>query len=380
MSSTRMLYLIELLSKKTDPEHSLTFQEILELLNDQYPALCVKEHSLRTDLHELGQMSLFSQMPFSLEKKAGPHNQMRYWLMRRRFSFPNAQLMEDAIAAADFLPRSEKEHLVQDLHSLLSDHESKQLSPHPLLGPKQVEPANTSPNDSKLPRPIRLIEPGTEGLIALRDLLLHHPAKLSDAGDSPDTEARPSSFDLSETLTLLDQAIRQTRLISFDCCSLDLQGQYQLEHQPQMVQPLRVVLFDAHYYLQALAQEPQNPERCFRVDRIRGLQLLDERRESVNFSRLKFGSFSPYPYEKLSTATFLAERSLWDELVAFFGKPPRVREVPGQPDLLRFTQIVELSDEFYSWVLRQGPRLEILEPAPVREHLRELLEKILEKY
>ena len=161
------------------------------------------------------------------------------------------------------------------------------------------------------------------------------------------------------------------------------------------VSPYKLIMTDGNYYL--LAYEA-NAKKFFtyRVDRMKGVSLTGVPREGqeayekidiANYTRRVFSMYSGKQYRV--KMRFI--NRLLDTAVERFGRKGDTQEdyrfVNTAPiytnlDEGHFTveATVEVSDQFYGWVLGFGRRVKILEPEPVVEGFKAYLDKVRAMY
>lgn len=329
MKSERIFYLTKILKEETDANHSLTLNEILDKLNNRYPELRAKENAIRSDLSLLQYLCDTQVLPFSFTQQIGFHNQFHYSLTLPKFGLTEARLVSDSVSASAFLSEKQKKELLEPLGMVLSHYEVRQLRQR------------------------------------LQTRLCLQPAP-----------------HLPENLSKLYQSIEENHLVSFDYYKFDLQGHPQKQKHYTQIQPVRVVWSDARHYLYALNWEhaPNNQQRCYRVDRMQNLAVLEEKGHPFDMEQLHFGQFDIFSYEKTQRVWFRIDRDLWDMVLERFHRNITAREDPERPGKICFDTTVALSKGFYRWVLKQGPRIEVLAPASVRAEVRRQLEDALKQY
>ena len=161
------------------------------------------------------------------------------------------------------------------------------------------------------------------------------------------------------------------------------------------VSPYKLIMTDGNYYL--LAYEA-NAKKFFtyRVDRMKGVSLTGVPREGqeayekidiANYTRRVFSMYSGKQYRV--KMRFI--NRLLDTAVERFGRKGDTQEdyrfVNTAPiytnlDEGHFTveATVEVSDQFYGWVLGFGRRVKILEPEPVVEGFKAYMDKVRAMY
>lgn len=329
MSALHLFYLLKILKEETDYKHTLTLQDIQDKLNNRHPDYSMKETGVRNNLQILQQLCDTHILPFKFDIQPGFHNQFRYRLIRPKFGLNEARLAFDSISASPFLSSSQKQDLLTQMEALLSHYDMRRL----------------------------------RNRLQTRSCLL-------------------SVSQLPETLDKLYQAIDDNYLVSFDYCKFDLHGNRILTKHYSNIQPLRIVWADERHYLQALNPEHSidDQQRCYRADRMQNVQVMLQKGIPYDMTKLRFGQFDMFSYDKTARVTFRIQSNLWDMVYEKFQDNLTATEDPDVPGCIRFDTKVELSKGFYRWVLQQGPELEVLAPAAVREEVKHYLQKSLSLY
>lgn len=161
------------------------------------------------------------------------------------------------------------------------------------------------------------------------------------------------------------------------------------------VSPYKLIMTDGNYYLLAYEAKAQK-FFTYRVDRMKGVDLTGLPREGqeayekidiANYTRRVFSMYSGKQYRV--KMRFI--NRLLDTAVERFGRKGDTQEdyrfVNTAPiytnlDEGHFTveATVEVSDQFYGWILGFGRRVKILEPEPVVEGFKAYLDKVRAMY
>lgn len=161
------------------------------------------------------------------------------------------------------------------------------------------------------------------------------------------------------------------------------------------VSPYKLIMNEGNYYL--LAYEPRSKKFwTYRVDRMKDVRLTGEPREGAeayekidvaNYTRRVFSMFGGKQYRvKLRFIN-----RLLDTAVERFGRKGdtvddyrfvNTAPIYAKLDEGHFTveATVEVSEQFYGWLLGFGRRVKILEPEPVVVGFREYLDKVRSMY
>ena len=149
------------------------------------------------------------------------------------------------------------------------------------------------------------------------------------------------------------------------------------------VSPYRLLINDGNYYLLAFDDKAQDM-RTYRIDRMKDVRLLPEPQEgkevfeSIDLQTYTQRVFSMFGGKK-KTVSMQFENSLLDSVIDRFGtKNASYSKVDNEH--FSISVEVELSNQFYSWLLQFGEKAKIMHPKEVADGMREFLEKIITMY
>ena len=117
-NKARLIYLLELMYRKTDCEHGLTMNDILSELKEK--DISAERKSIYRDFESLGEFGIEI-----VKKKTG--NETFYHLGKRLFSLTELKLLADSVAAFKLVTKKQAEELVKKIESLCSVHEARSL-------------------------------------------------------------------------------------------------------------------------------------------------------------------------------------------------------------------------------------------------------------
>lgn len=113
----KLLYLAQILQKRTDEKHSMTVQQMIEAL----AALGVSAER-KTIYDDLDALRLFGLDVESVRGKT--HS---YFVANREFELPELKLLADAVASSKFITERKSNQLIKKIEGLASDFEASQL-------------------------------------------------------------------------------------------------------------------------------------------------------------------------------------------------------------------------------------------------------------
>ena len=155
--------------------------------------------------------------------------------------------------------------------------------------------------------------------------------------------------------------------------------------QKYTVSPYKLLINDGNYYLLAFDDYAQNM-RTYRVDRMKNVRFTGEPREGADaFAAIDLKSYTKRVFSmfggKQERVVIRFINPLLDAVVDRFGND-RGSVWYEKLDDTHFTVStqVEISDQFFGWVLGFGKKAKILEPASVVDQFAAYLDKIRKMY
>lgn len=149
------------------------------------------------------------------------------------------------------------------------------------------------------------------------------------------------------------------------------------------VSPYRLLINDGNYYLLAFDDKAQDM-RTYRIDRMKDVKLLPESQEGQElFKSLDLQSytqrvFSMFGGEK-KHVIMQFDNLLLDAVIDRFGTK-NVSYSKTDDEHFSVSVDVELSKQFYSWLIQFGDKAKIMHPKDVVDGLKEFLESLVGIY
>ena len=113
----KLLYIIQCLMEKTDEEHAVTTQEIIDYLALQ--GITAERKSIYTDIDLL--------IDFGMDIIKKPGRSGGYTLASRQFELAELKLLVDAVQSSKFITTKKSRELIGKLETLCSKYEATQL-------------------------------------------------------------------------------------------------------------------------------------------------------------------------------------------------------------------------------------------------------------
>ena len=319
----KLLYLAKIMLRLTDDEHGLQVEQIINELA-KYD-IAAERKSIYSDLEAL---QLFG---IDIEKKhIGRY--VYYCVGNRNLELAELKLLVGAVQSSKFITQKKSRELIHKLEKLVSVYEAKQLQ-------RQVVVTNRNKTiNENIYYNIDMIYNGISGDVKIR----------------------------------------------FQYFSWNIEKEMELRRDGAFyeVSPLVLSWDDENYYLIAYDEEDKIIKH-FRVDKMLKISLTRKKREGLkqfetfdiaSYSKKTFGMFAG----EEETVTLLCENDMIGVVIDRFGQEVNVRKADDMHFRARLH--VAVSGQFYGWLCGLGEKVEIIEPAEMREKYVTYLQKIQNKY
>ena len=323
----KILYLLDILRKETDPEHPMTISAIIARLSEN--GIEAERKSLYSDMEAL---SLFG---YDIEK-TGQGKATGYYLGEREFELPELKLLADAVACSKFITEGKSRKLIDKLSSSCSMYGSRELN---------------------------------------RNVIVYDRVKTMNEH-------------IYYSVDIIGEAIRNKQRISFLYFDYDphKKKSYHNGGARSEISPYALCWQDENYYV--VGYYPKyGVVTNFRVDKMEKAEIsLDEsgvplRAEPMpkdfdilEYTKKRFSMFSG----KDILLKLKVHNSLSGVIIDRFGKGASL--VPYDEEHFTVTQVVSESPVLLGWIFGFGKKMEILSPESLRESYLKQLEEMTEMY
>ncbi len=318
----KLLYLLKILLEYTDEDHPLTVAEIISHLAGY--DISAERKSIYSDIELLRE--------YGIDIEAVKSKTYGYYVASRDFELPELKLLVDAVQSSKFITRKKSAELIKKIEGLAGKHQAKDLE-------RQVFVAN----------------------------------RIKTMNES-----------IYYTVDYIHSAISGNCKISFKYFEWTSDKEKILKHDGKdyIISPWALTWDDENYYLVAYDSEAELIKH-YRVDKITGIKLLDEKREGEEsfaefdmaiYSKSVFGMFGG----RAEYVSLLCHESLAGVVIDRFGSDVVFLKRDG--GYFEITVSVVLSSQFYSWVFGFGERMTILSPEKARDGFLEQLERVKNCY
>ena len=318
----KLLYIMQCLTEKTDAEHSVTTQEIIDYLALQ--GINAERKSIYTDI------DLLIDYGMDIVKNSGRSG--GYTLVSRQFELAELKLLVDAVQSSKFITTKKSRDLIGKLETLCSKYEAGQLH-------RQVVVTNRN---------------------------------------------KTVNENIYYNVDIIYNAIAENVKIQFQYFEWDVNKEMHLRRNGKVyeVSPWLLTWDDENYYLIAYDDRSRDI-RHYRVDKMLKIELTAESREGKEqfgnfdvaaYSRKTFGMFAGED----ETVTLICKDALTGVMIDRFGKEVAMRRY--DETRIRVRVSVAVSRQFFGWLAGLGAAVQIESPEPVAREYRKYLETILKTY
>lgn len=316
----KLLYLVDILERKTDEQHPLNTTQLIEELAKV--DISAERKSIYDDIDQLCQFGY--DIVLNKSRINGG-----YYMASRRFELAELKVLVDSVQASRFITPKKTRELIGKLEKLCSSHEEKQLK-------RQVYVLNRIKTENE---------------------------------------------QIFYNVDFVHGAIHNNKQISFQYYewSTDKAMKLKRDGARYIVSPLGLTWDDENYYLVAFEEE-KNAIRHYRVDKMKAIEVLEEDRTEESgyrhFDMAVYGNktFGMYggTFEKI---TLSFPETLVGVMIDRFGKSISLKKESDTRYRIRVDVVV--SGQFFGWLAGLGKEVAIVAPDSVREQYRNYLKEII---
>lgn len=329
----KALLVAKYLMEFTDENHSCTANELIDYLK--------YEHGIEAERRSIYRDIAILRDEFGMDIDGGQGG--RYRLLSRQFEFDDLRILAECVHAARFISASKAKDLVSTIGELGSMYQAESLQHEVFLIDR-----------------VKSTQKGTLNIISTIN------AAMAKKQDGKPHEPQKISFKyMKHTIDDVNSMVEK------------------YHGKLYKVSPFRLLINDENYYLLAFDDKAQDM-RTYRIDRMKDVLLLPEPQEGKEaFEAIDLQSytqrvFSMFGGEKQLVAMQF-ENHLLDSVIDRFGtKNASYSKVDDEH--FSVSVEVELSNQFYSWLLQFGEKAKITHPKAVVNKVRNFLENMVLQY
>lgn len=329
----KTLYVAKFFLENSDENHAVTANDILDYLREE----CSIEAERRSIYRDIA--ILRDEFGMDIDGGAGG----KYRLMSRQFDQNDLRILAECVHAAKFISASKAKELVETIGEFGSIYQSESLQQEVFL--------------------IDRVKTTQKGIFNAISTINRAMAKRLDGKPH-----KPQKISFKYMVHTID----------------DINSMVEKHHgKLYKVSPYKLLINDGNYYL--LAYDSLSWEmRTYRVDRMKDVEILPEPYdgqrafEQIDLQTYTQRVFSMFGGEK-KTVSMQFENSLLDSVIDRFGtKNASYSKVDNEH--FSVSVEVELSNQFYSWLLQFGEKAKITHPKAVVNKMRKFLENMVSQY
>ena len=322
----RLLYIIDILSKKSDEEHPISATQIMEYLRDDYGIDCERKtvYDCIECLNEYGYEIIKSQSPRG------------YFMTPYYFEPAELRLLIDAVQSADFISAKKTKLLVKKFSSFVSEHQYKRIE-------KQVYIDNRN-------------KCANENLFILIDII--------------------SSAILSRKQ--IEVIYRRRKIIDGKTA--------RYEEKTMIVNPYALIWADDHYYLVGNYSKYDNLIHL-RIDRLKSVKVLES--YARHFSEVspyqKSFDIADYSNKHLSMFSgdikpveMICNNSMIEAFVDQFGEKVLMKPYDEENFIAKVD--VAVTEGLVAWIMQYGSKVKVKSPRELKNMIIDKTKSILALY
>ena len=319
----KIVYLIKILTEKTDEQHSITMNEIISELKAY--GVNAERKSLYNDIENLRQ--------YGLDIVGEQHDRTYYYyLVSRQFELAELKLLVDSVQSAKFITERKTNQLIKKIEGLASEYQASQLQ-HQVYVSQRVKTTNEK---------------------------------------------------IYYNVDKIHTAIDRNSMISFQYFQWNVKKEMELRHGGAWyhISPWGLSWDDENYYMIGYDAEAQMIKH-YRVDKMLHIRMSGESRDGkehfkkldmADYAKKSFGMFRG----KETSVKMLVNNSLAGVIIDRFGKD--VMMIPEDEEHFRVNVDVHVSKQFLGGVFSLGEAVKIIGPDEVVEQMRGEARRLMEQY
>ena len=319
----KVLYLLKILSEKTDYDHHITMAGILNELG-KYDVKAERK-SIYNDI------ALLKEFGYDIVGEQNK-NGYEYYMAMRQLELPELKLLVDSVQSAKFITERKSNELINKLETLCSSHEAKQLQ-------RQV----------------------------------YVSGRVKTMNES-----------IFSNIDQLHMAIADNKKITFQYWNWNVDKKMELRKDgaKYKVSPWGLSWDDENYYMVAYDDAEQKIKH-YRVDKMLHIDILEEKREGkdsyrdidmADYAKKTFGMFGGEEH----TVTIECENRFAGVMIDRFGKD--VTMVKRDTEHFAVMPKVAVSPQFIGWIIGLGEGVKVSAPEDVVKQIRQMLTKTSKLY
>lgn len=327
---------LQYLLRQSDENHVVSAENIVGYLQ-QVCGIYAERRSIYRDIEEINKAMLMVEDEIDVheaeDRIAEDENEKLvvydkskkgFYVRQRHYDLNDVRLLAECVYSAKFIEEKRAKKLVRVVCDLVSEEQAKQIT-HDAFLSDRVKTENTAVYYS--------VSTINEAMSRELNGQRHKPEKIDFLYQ------KHSISDVRQTVNRRNGA-------------------------RYIVSPYKLIINDGNYYLLGFDDEAQEM-RTYRVDRMKDVRLMGEPRDGEKeFSAIDLKTYTQRTFSMFggqdTVVTLRFENYLLDAVVERFGSDQiRAQYVRVDNDHFSVTTHVEISDQFFGWVLGFGDKVKI---------------------
>ncbi len=267
-----------------------------------------------------------------------------FFVALRKYDLNDIRLLAECVHSARFLSQGQCDRLAEAVTTFVSEHQKENISDGKTFLTDRIRTSNKA---------------------VMRNISTINEAMREGKKDSPHVQHKISFKYLKYSINDVSKQAERRQGKSY------------------VVSPFQLLINDGNYYLLAFSDQYQEM-RTYRLDRMKDVEELSEPRDGMDeflaldmdtFTQRTFGMFGGE--RKGITLRFI--NPLLDTVIDRFGTKG-VRYAKADDGHFRVELEVEISDQFFGWLLGFGNKVKIMGPESAIDAFRAYLDKVRDMY
>lgn len=347
---------LQYLLRSTDENHVATAMDIVAYLEEC--AISAERRSIYRDIEEINRVALMLDEDCTIDEAAEmlehdetddlklvvyDKRQKGFYVRQRKFDLNDIRLLAECVYSAKFISQGQADRLAEVVCEFVSEHQAEKIRHNAFLTDRVK----------------------TNNRQVLSNIAAINEAMSRKIDGRPHTPEKISFQYLKYSIT-------------------DMSKQVERRHGAKyFVSPFQLLINDGNYYLLAF-DDRSKAMRTYRVDRMKNVSLSGEPRAGEEaFQKIDLKTYTQRVFsmyggeEKLVQIRFI--NPLLDAVVDRFGtKDVQYSRVDDSHFCV--SAKVEISDQFFGWLLGFGKKAKLIYPEGVLNSFREFMDKIRAMY
>ena len=349
---------LQYLTVATDENHTLSAYDIEAFLGNY--GISAERRSIYRDIEDINKVALAFQEDCTIEEAEemladDEYDELKivvydkhskgFYIKQRKFELDDIRLLAECIYTAKFISEPKAKHLLDVVCGLVSEHQAEDIR-HDAFLVDRTRTANKS---------------------VINNVMTINYAMSYRNGDDAHEPEKISFKYLKHTIDDVNQQIDQRK------------------GERYVVSPYKLLINDGNYYLLAF-DDKKKKLLTYRVDRMKDIRYTNTPREGEDvFKKLDLKTYTQRVFSMYSgteqrvTIRFILP--LLDTVIERFGTDKN-STIYSKADDKHFTVTtkVEVSDQFFGWLLGFGKRAKLVSPDNVVEEFKSYIDKVKEMY